>query len=191
MTLPRRSKRPSPRPAAHSAAAGLAPSIGFPPIARSDARLLILGSLPGAASLARQQYYAQPRNSFWPILGALLGFDPALPYAQRAEQLPAHCIALWDVCQSGVRPGSLDSAIQRSSIVPNDFAAFLKMHSDLHAIAFNGRAAENLFRSLVLPTLPASAELRYLSLPSTSPAYASLRQADKLARWRALLDWIA
>lgn len=175
--------------AAGPVAAGRAPAIGFPPIARADARLLILGSLPGAASLARQQYYAQPQNSFWPILAALLNFDPLLPYAERAAQLPAHRIALWDVCRSARRAGSLDSAIDRASILPNDFAAFFQTHPHLRAIAFNGRTAEHLFRSLVLPTLPASAaELRFLALPSTSPAHASLRLADKLARWRALLD---
>ena len=152
--------------------------------------MLILGSLPGAASLARGQYYAQPQNSFWPILAALLGFDPLLPYTERAERLPERHIALWDVCHSGVRPGSLDSAIQRASIVPNDFAAFFKTHPGLRVIAFNGRTAEHLFRSLVLPTLPAALAPHFLPLPSTSPAYASLRMADKLARWRELLNWL-
>ncbi len=170
---------------------GAQSSFGFPPIARGDARVLILGSLPGAVSLARQQYYAQPQNSFWPILGSLLGFDPHLPYAQRAEQLRIHRIALWDVCRSGIRPGSLDSAIRRSSVTANGFEAFFRAHPSLRAIAFNGRTAEHLFRSLVLPTLPAStAELCFLPLPSTSPAYASLRSADKLAHWRTLLDWL-
>ena len=189
-TSPRRNN-PRPRLAADREAhpAGLAPSLGFPPIARAEARLLILGSLPGAASLARGQYYAQPRNSFWPILAALLGFDPRLPYAERAARLPAHRIALWDVCRSGHRPGSLDSSIDRASIVPNDFAGFFRTHPALRCIAFNGRTAEHLFRSLVLPALP-SAELRFLALPSTSPAHASLRPADKLARWRVLLDWL-
>ena len=183
------------RPDAHPDAAGLAPSIGFPPIARASARLLILGSLPGAASLARRQYYAQPQNSFWPILAALLGFDPLLPYSKRAAQLLRHHVALWDVCHSGIRPGSLDSAIERRSIIPNDFAAFFRAHPALRTVAFNGRTAESLFRSLVLPTLLAqptlsisAANLRFLSLPSTSPAHASLRFADKLTRWRALLD---
>ena len=157
--------------------------------------MLILGSLPGAASLARGQYYAQPQNSFWPILAALLGFDPLLPYSKRAAQLLRHHVALWDVCHSGIRPGSLDSAIERQSIIPNDFAAFFLAHPALRTIAFNGRTAESLFRSLVLPELltqPAlsisAANLRFLSLPSTSPAHASLRFADKLTRWRALLD---
>ncbi len=155
--------------------------------------MLILGSLPGAASLARGQYYAQPQNSFWPILAALLGFDPLLPYTERAERLPERHIALWDVCHSGVRPGSLDSSIERRSIVPNDFAAFFRAHPALRAIAFNGRTAEHLFRSLVLPalpTLPAALAPHFLPLPSTSPAYASLRMADKLARWRELLNWL-
>ena len=154
--------------------------------------MLLLGTLPGTVSLDRQQYYAQPRNGFWPILATLLGFDPTLPYAQRAAQLSAHGIALWDVCRSGVRPGSLDSAIQRASIQPNDFAGFLPSHPALRVLAFNGRTAESLFRSLVLPSLPASlAALPTLTLPSTSPAYASMRFAEKLDRWRVLLDWLA
>ncbi len=154
--------------------------------------MLLLGTLPGTASLARQQYYAQPRNSFWPILATLLGFDPALAYAQRAGQLSAHGIALWDVCRSGVRPGSLDSALQRASILPNDFAGFLPSHPALRVLAFNGRTAESLFRSFVVPALPASlAALPTLTLPSTSPAYASMRFAEKLDRWRVLLDWLA
>lgn len=171
--------------------AGVEPSVGFPPIARSDARVLILGSLPGEVSLARQEYYAQPQNSFWPILGSLLGFDPSLPYAQRTEQLRIHRIALWDVCRSGIRPGSLDSAIRRASIVPNDFADFLQTHPALRAIAFNGRAAESLFRSLVMPGLPTTAaRLHWIILPSTSPAYASLRMAQKLTQWQVLSQWL-
>jgi hypoxanthine-DNA glycosylase len=153
---------------------------------------LILGSLPGTVSLARREYYAQPQNSFWPILGSLLGFDLALPYAQRAEQLCLHRVALWDVCRCGIRPGSLDSSIRRDSVVPNNFADFLRKHRALRAIAFNGRAAESLFRSRVAPALASSAaSLHWISLPSTSPAYASLRFAGKLARWRVVLDWLA
>ena len=171
---------------------GPQPSVGFPPIACRHARVLLLGTLPGTASLARKQYYAQPQNSFWPILATLLGFDPALSYAQRVGQLSIHGIALWDVCRSGVRPGSLDSALQRASIQPNDFASFLCSHPALRVVAFNGRTAESLFRSLVVPALPASvATLPTLTLPSTSPAYASMRFAEKLARWRVLLDWLA
>ncbi len=192
--MPRQSSAAIPPPEAETQKAdpGSQPSVGFPPIARSDARVLLLGTLPGTASLARQQYYAQPRNGFWPILATLLGFDPALAYAQRAGQLSVHGIALWDVCRSGVRPGSLDSAIQRASILPNDFAGFLPSHPALRVLAFNGRTAESLFRSLVLPALPVSlAALPTLTLPSTSPAYASMRFAEKLDRWRVLLNWLA
>jgi len=83
-------------------------SRGFPPIAAPDARLLILGSLPGQMSLARQQYYAQPQNAFWRIMGVLFGAGLDVPYEQRAGILMANRIALWDVCKTASRPGSLD-----------------------------------------------------------------------------------
>ncbi len=192
MSRQSKTRPPHAEPAPESNSAGPAPSIGFPPIARADARLLILGSLPGAVSLARREYYAQPQNSFWPILGSLLGFDHALAYDERTQCLLEHRIALWDVCRSGVRLGSLDSAIRRETILPNDFGSFLPAQSCLCAVAFNGRAAESLYRSLVLPTLPTkAAALPLLRLPSTSPAYASLRFAEKLAHWRVVLDWLA
>ncbi len=103
--------------------------VGFPPIARADARLLILGSLPGRASLDARRYYAHPRNAFWPILGDLLGFDPAAPYQARVDALLAARVAVWDVCAAAVRPGSLDAAIAPASVRPNDFAATSPAHA--------------------------------------------------------------
>ncbi len=159
---------------------------GFPPIAADGARVLILGSMPGEASLAAGEYYAHPRNAFWPIMGALLGFDPALPYVERARRLAAARIALWDVAQSCVRPGSLDARMRE--VAPNDFAGFLASHPGIRHIFFNGAKAETLFARLVLPALPEAARrLPRSRLPSTSPAHASLSQAAKLARWRAIL----
>ena len=104
-------------------------SKGFPPVSRADARVLILGSLPGQVSLARVQYYAQPRNAFWPIMGRLFGAAPELPYEERLERLMARGVALWDVCAEGRRPGSLDQKIDRASVAPNDFAGFLAAHA--------------------------------------------------------------
>jgi TDG/mug DNA glycosylase family protein len=163
-------------------------SDGFPPIAAADACVLILGSLPGTMSLARQQYYAQPQNGFWPIMGRLVGALPALPYAQRLERLIASGIAVWDVCASGFRPGSLDSAILPSSVVPNDFRAFLEAHTAIGLICFNGSKAADLFSRKVRPGLPERFRgLHSVVLPSTSPAHAAMRFEEKLRRWQEAL----
>jgi len=158
-------------------------SVGFPPVAAADARVLILGSLPGAMSLARREYYAQPRNAFWTIMGALVGASPGLPYAERLERLTAARIALWDVCASGFRPGSLDAAIRPGSVVPNDFGAFFGEHPEIALVCFNGAKAAELFSRLVVTDLA----VRRVVLPSTSPAHAGMNLAVKLERWRAIL----
>ena len=158
--------------------------MAFAAVARHDAVVLILGSLPGRESLERHQYYARRANQFWPIMGELVGALPELPYEERLEKLRAHRIALWDVCASAVRLGSLDSAIQAPEI--NDFAGFLAGHPALRLICFNGAKSEALFRSLAPPGLPAG--LRYERLPSTSPAFAAMRPAEKAVRWRAVLQ---
>ncbi len=163
------------------------PSRGFPPIAAADAKILVLGSLPGQASLAAQQYYAQPQNAFWRIMGELFAAGPDLPYAQRAERLRSSGVALWDVCQAAVRPGSLDTAIKRDTIVINDFAGFLASHPRIAHVCANGGAAHQLYLRRVLPGLPAAqAALPLHRLPSTSPAHASLRYGQKLEHWRLL-----
>jgi TDG/mug DNA glycosylase family protein len=162
---------------------------GFPPIADAHARMLILGSLPGQASLRQQQYYAQPRNAFWTIMGRLFGAGPELPYAERAQRLVAHGIALWDVCAAAQRPGSLDAAIVHASVEPNDFAAFLASHPDIGLIAFNGGKAAELYRRLVLPGLPAAlGAIRRETLPSTSPAHAAMPFEEKLTHWARVLQ---
>ncbi len=166
----------------------LAASTGFAPVARADARVLVLGSLPGQMSLARQQYYAQPRNAFWKITGELFGFEPSLDYDARLRALVAQRVALWDTCAAAVRPGSLDARILRSSVVPNDFAPFLQAHPHIRRLCFNGTTSAALFERLVLPTLPEPLQaLPRLRLPSTSPAHAGMSQAHKLEAWRAAL----
>src|SRR3954451_23432881 len=100
----------------------------FPPLESATACTLILGTMPGAASLRAGQYYAHPRNAFWTIIGELLGFDARLDYAARIDHLAAARIAVWDVLQSCERPGSLDSNIDRQSVVPNDFPGFFAAH---------------------------------------------------------------
>jgi len=159
-------------------------STGFPPIAAPDARVLILGSLPGAMSLARGEYYAQPRNAFWPIMGQLAGAAPSLPYHERLARLAARRIALWDVCESAFRPGSLDAAIRPDSVVVNDFPAFFAAHPAITLVCFNGAKAVALFGRLAAPVPPA----RRVVLPSTSPAHAGLPFAEKARRWRLALD---
>jgi hypoxanthine-DNA glycosylase len=161
----------------------------FAPISRADARVLVLGSMPGVASLVAGQYYAHGRNSFWPIMASLLGFDPALPYIKRVSALQVARVAVWDVLQSCTRPGSLDSAIERNSEVANDFPAFFCRHPEIADVFFNGGAAEAAFRRHVLPALPAlqGRSLMMMRLPSTSPANASFSFERKLAAWQSLL----
>lgn len=159
----------------------------FPPIADAGARILILGSIPGAASLKAQQYYAHPRNQFWPILGNLLGFDPLTGYSTKSQALRDAGIALWDVVKSCHRPGSLDSNIAKHTVIPNDFAGFLQTHSGITSVFFNGATAEQTFHRLVLSDLDAT-RLRLQRLPSTSPAHAGMNLQRKLEVWREILQ---
>ena len=162
--------------------------MGFPPIEDASARVLVLGSLPGVKSLEMREYYAQRYNAFWRIMGELAGAGPELEYPARLVRLRAHGIAVWDVLAAGEREGSLDSAIVPASIVVNDFGAFFARHRGLRLICFNGNTAAGLFKRKVLPSLePQWTAIERRTLPSTSPAYASLRFAQKLERWREAL----
>ena len=162
-------------------------SLGFPPIAAPDARVLILGSLPGQASLAARQYYAQPHNAFWRIMGELFGAGPDVPYDERAARLRASGIALWDVCKAAVRPGSLDAAIDVETVVINDFERFFREHPRIAHVCVNGGTAHRLYVRKVQPILPEpTSSLPLHLLPSTSPAHASLRLVQKLERWQVL-----
>lgn len=155
----------------------------FPPVATPAAHTLILGSMPGSASLLAKQYYAHPRNLFWPILGELIGAHPDLPYPLRLHRLTSAGIALWDVLQRCEREGSLDTRIDSQSIVPNDFATFFDHHPAIRRVFFNGTMAETVFRRHVLQTLP-PLPLRYHRLPSTSPANAAFSFARRLEAWQ-------
>ena len=158
---------------------------GFAPIEAPGARILVLGTMPGIASLEAQQYYAHPRNAFWRITGELFAFDAGAPYAERAAQLARAGVVVWDVLQGCVRPGSLDAAIERGSEIPNDIVGLLARQPGITRIGLNGGTAARLFRRHIEPQLAAD-NLELLALPSTSPAHAGQSFEQKLAAWRAL-----
>lgn len=154
---------------------------GLAPVAASGARLLVLGSFPSVASLQAQQYYAHPRNHFWPILSALWKLEGeqalmALPYAERLPIVHAHGLAIWDVYAGCEREGSLDSAIEQAEL--NDLAGLIQRIPSLQAIAHNGSESARHMKVTQALGLPV------FKLPSTSPANASWSFERKLAAWR-------
>ena len=164
-------------------------SQGFPPIAQPDAKVLILGSLPGRMSLQMQQYYAHPHNAFWKLIAAIFDADAAWPYARRVQVLVRNHIALWDVLEAAERPGSLDSSIVHASALANDFAKFYRAHPRIRRVFFNGRKAEQMYRRFVLTGLGEEfSYIRYAGLPSTSPAHAGMTFAKKLDRWSRIKE---
>ncbi|HTE39421.1 MAG TPA: DNA-deoxyinosine glycosylase [Steroidobacteraceae bacterium] len=160
---------------------------GLPFRATSSAKVLILGSMPGAASLAAGEYYAHPRNHFWPIVSAIFHLDASQPYELRMQGLNRAGIALWDVLHSCVRPGSLDNNIVAESQFVNDFAGFIASHPDIALICFNGAKAETVYTQKVSGIRKHIPSVR---LPSTSPAHASMSFQDKLSAWRRALAGI-
>jgi hypoxanthine-DNA glycosylase len=164
---------------------------GFAPIARADARVLILGTVPSRRSLAAGQYYAHPRNAFWPIIEQLFARHAGpgarrFDYEARSALLLEAKVALWDVLRAAERPGSLDARI--SAPVANDFAAFFARHPAVRTVFFNGTTARALWARQVAPALPAALEPGLVTLPSTSPANAALTFVDKLAAWQVVRD---
>lgn len=154
---------------------------GLAPVLRLDTRILILGSFPGARSLAAGQYYAHPRNQFWPLVSKLAGEDlAALPYAARLERLLAHGFGLWDVLGACEREGSLDSAIRQSAA--NDFERLHTLCPQLETVGFNGQASGKFAPQF------AQAGYRTVVLPSSSPAHMTLSFEQKLQVWRQLVD---
>ena len=157
---------------------------GLPAIAPPDARLFILGSLPGDASLAAGRYYAHPRNQFWRLLGRVLREElHDLAYDDRLERLAVRRVGLWDVVASATRPGSLDQAIREAE--HNRIDRLIHDFADLQAIAFNGRTAAAVGRTLVGP----AAGIQLIDLPSSSPAY-TLPFAAKAVQWQALSQFV-
>jgi len=162
----------------------------FAPVIGRQPRIVILGSMPGVASLEAVQYYAHPRNAFWPIIGELFGIDPAQDYEARISHLEKLPVILWDTLQACHRPGSLDSNIDAGSVRANDFAELLSRFPEIRAILFNGATSEKYFKQLVVPKLPDSLEIELIKMPSTSPAHAGMRFEQKLEVWRRLLDFV-
>lgn len=154
---------------------------GLAPVIDRHIRVLVLGSFPGAASLAAQQYYAHPRNQFWPLLGALTGEPlPDLPYADRLARLLSHGIGVWDVLGACVREGSLDSNIRHAQA--NDFVRLKALAPALRRVGFNGGTSGRFAAQFE------AAGYETVVLPSSSPAHAARNFEQKLALWRALLN---
>jgi TDG/mug DNA glycosylase family protein len=157
---------------------------GLAPIARADARLFILGSLPGDASLAAQRYYAHPTNQFWRLVGSAIGEDlQSLTYEERLARLVEHCIGLWDVIASASRRGSLDQAIREAE--HNQIEQLLGDFAELRAIAFNGKTASAVGRKLVGKPPP---RLTLIDLPSSSAAN-TRPFAEKAEAWSRLAQF--
>lgn len=154
----------------------------FPPVARGDARLLILGTMPSVESLRQSFYYAHPRNAFWPVMAEVLGAPVPETVEEKCALLTGHRVALWDVARSCVRPGSLDSAMR--DVEPNDFDSLFARCPKIERILFNGDTARKLYMWLV-GRMPEGCD--WARMPSTSPAY-TLPYARKLEAWRAGME---
>lgn len=171
----------------------------FNAVCDASTRTLVLGTMPGIASIDSFEYYAHKRNAFWAIMLAMLtdvpaSFDlpPLLDYPTRIAKLKSGGIGLWDVLAECERQGSLDSAIKSDSIVVNDFVALLTQYPLINTIAFNGKAAQKLFNRHALPRLEEHGintdAIRWLELPSSSPAMASLNLEQKYETWHSRLQ---
>jgi hypoxanthine-DNA glycosylase len=161
----------------------------FKPIGGPKASALILGSMPGAESLRKKQYYAHSRNLFWNIMGRLLGAGPERKYEDRVLILTGRGFAVWDVLKACERTGSLDSAIREETIEANDFVTFFEDHPRITHVFFNGTKAQAAYKRYVIPTLgKRHRSLRYERLPSTSPAHAGMSADEKIERWKVILD---
>jgi len=168
---------------------GLLPILGESPL------VLILGSMPSIKSLESRQYYAHPQNAFWWIMSELLGFDSLEPYNTRTAFIKQKKVAVWDVIQACHRPGSLDSAIDPSSIQANDFSVLLREKTSIKLVIFNGQAAQKIFKKHVLQNHVverATSDFTgdFLVMPSTSPANAATNREMKLQCWRALIAYL-
>lgn len=160
----------------------------LPPLIDDRSRVLVLGSFPSKQSLARQEYYGNPQNNFWQIMGALLSFDPQGPYGERTAALSRNGVGVWDVIAECSREGSGDDAIQDATA--NPILRLVRDHPNVRHIAFNGGTA---FRTagIFVPDLFEDAGVEWQRFPSTSPRHARLKLEEKLAVWRRLKDWLS
>ena len=158
----------------------------FAPVVNEHTRVLVLGSLPGEASLAQSQYYAHPQNRFWHLIGDVIGVAlPGMPYEARLQTLLDHRVGLWDVIAKAKREGSLDSRIRDHAT--NDLAALVAALPNLVAVAFNGGTAAKIGMQLLAES---RLSLDLIKLPSSSPAYAAVPYEEKLKAWDALRKWL-
>jgi len=156
----------------------------IPFVATEEAKVLILGSMPGALSLQSQQYYAHPRNHFWPVIYTILGEPLPDSYEERIKGLLANRMALWDVVAACERNGSSDASI--TQVTANDFPRFLATHPRVKLVVFNGTKAAQLWRQQVHTY---GQELACLTLPSTSPALAR-PLTEKIQAWMIIKDYL-
>ncbi len=164
----------------------------FAPIIGNKPTVLVLGSMPGQASLDDQEYYAHPRNTFWWIMSELCEFDLDIDYEARCSALKAYGVSVWDVLHDCARPGSLDSAIIRDTERANDFEFFFQTNTTINRLIFNGAAAHTIFKrhhkGLLERLVERNPDFKWACCPSTSPAHASVSRYDKLTAWQTAIN---
>lgn len=157
-------------------------SFSFPPFIQEDSKLLILGTMPGVQSLEEQRYYAHKRNAFWPIMFELFDVEPTSDYNKRLNLLSNNRIALWDTLKLCFREGSLDSNIKNAQ--PNEINQLLEDNKQIKNVIFNGKSAEAYYLKFHKNIYA----INYHTMPSTSPANARFKFADKLAAWSIIKE---
>ena len=162
----------------------------FEPVIGTNPRVLILGSIPGIASLQAQQYYAHPRNAFWSIMAQLFDVEWSGDYTSKIQQVKCFPVILWDTLKACHREGSLDTAITKDQLQANDIVGLLEQAPTIRLIAFNGAASEKYFKQTVSSLLTNDHRLDQIRLPSTSPAHASKNFQQKLEDWKVIKTYL-
>ena len=162
----------------------------FEPVIGNNPKVLILGSIPGIASLEARQYYAHPRNAFWSIMAELFDVEWSNDYESKIQQVKCFPVVLWDTLKACHREGSLDSAITKDQLQANDIVGLLEKVPSIRLIAFNGAASEKYFKQTVGKLLNKDPHPELIRLPSTSPAHASKNFKQKLEDWNVILEYL-